>query len=63
MAVPVIGGVGEGLFELGIEEDPASVALRRGVGGDVANTLVMVAKFGLSARLCARSEMMRSAAS
>jgi len=49
-----IGAVGEGLFELGLDEDPASTELRRGLGGDAANVLVMAARLGVPARLCAR---------
>jgi 2-dehydro-3-deoxygluconokinase len=49
-----IGAVGEGLFELGLDEDLASSELRRGLGGDAANVLVMAARLGVPARLCAR---------
>ena len=50
----MIGAVGEGLFEVGLDAcDPLS-PLRRGYGGDAANTLVMAARMGASTRLCSR---------
>jgi 2-dehydro-3-deoxygluconokinase len=51
---PLIGAIGEGLFEVGINPHDSSVPLRRGYGGDVANALVMAARMGATARLCAR---------
>jgi 2-dehydro-3-deoxygluconokinase len=49
----MIGTVGEGLFELGVDEgDPAALP-RAGFGGDAANTAVMAARLG-GARLCGR---------
>jgi 2-dehydro-3-deoxygluconokinase len=50
----LIGAIGEGLFEVGIDPDDPSAPLRRGYGGDVANALVMAARMGASTRLCAR---------
>jgi 2-dehydro-3-deoxygluconokinase len=49
----VLGAVGEGLFELGLDED-GDGSLRRGYGGDVANVGVMAARAGARARLCGR---------
>jgi 2-dehydro-3-deoxygluconokinase len=49
----VVGAVGEGLFEIGIDEG-AEGSLRRGYGGDVANVCVMAARAGAKARLAAR---------
>jgi 2-dehydro-3-deoxygluconokinase len=49
----VLGAVGEGLFELGLDEGHDG-PLRRGYGGDAANVCVMAARAGLGARLCGR---------
>jgi 2-dehydro-3-deoxygluconokinase len=49
-----IGTIGEGLFELGLDEDDVHGPLRRGYGGDAANTAVMAARLGHEARLCSR---------
>ena len=49
----VLGAVGEGLFEIGLDEGDAG-PLRRGYGGDVANVCVMATRAGLPARLCSR---------
>lgn len=49
----MIGTIGEGLFELGIEEGSPEAAPRAGYGGDAANTAVMAARLG-GARLCGR---------
>jgi 2-dehydro-3-deoxygluconokinase len=49
-----IGTVGEGLFELGIDEGDPDGAIRRGYGGDAANTAVMAARLGVGARLWGR---------
>ncbi len=51
---PLIGAIGEGLFEVGIDPDDSFSPLRRGYGGDVANALVMAARMGAATRLCAR---------
>lgn len=51
---PLIGAIGEGLFEVGVDVDGASAPLRRGYGGDVANALVMATRMGASTRLCSR---------
>jgi 2-dehydro-3-deoxygluconokinase len=51
---PLIGAIGEGLFEVGVDADDSSSPLRRGYGGDVANALVMAARMGASTRLCSR---------
>ena len=49
----MIGTVGEGLFEVGL--DPGGDGrLRRGYGGDAANTAVMAARLGCAARVCTR---------
>jgi 2-dehydro-3-deoxygluconokinase len=48
-----LGAVGEGLFELGLDED-GDGAVRRGYGGDVANVCVMAARAGAAARLSGR---------
>ena len=50
---PMIGTIGEGLYELGVDEGNLDGPPRQGFGGDVANTAVMAAKLG-KARLCAR---------
>ncbi len=49
----MIGTVGEGLFELGIDEATPDAPPRAGYGGDAANTAVMAARLG-GARLCGR---------
>jgi 2-dehydro-3-deoxygluconokinase len=49
-----LGAVGEGLFELGVDEDAHSPEVRRGLGGDAANAAVMAARLGVPARLCGR---------
>jgi 2-dehydro-3-deoxygluconokinase len=49
-----IGTIGEGLFELGVDEDDVHGPVRRGYGGDAANTAVMAARLGHEARLCSR---------
>lgn len=49
----MIGTVGEGLFELGIDEGSPDAAPRAGYGGDAANTAVMAARLG-GGRLCGR---------
>jgi 2-dehydro-3-deoxygluconokinase len=48
-----LGAVGEGLFEVGLDERNGGT-LRRGYGGDVANVCVMAARAGVEARLAAR---------
>jgi 2-dehydro-3-deoxygluconokinase len=49
----VLGAVGEGLFEIGVDEGNEG-PLRRGYGGDVANVCVMAARAGIGARLATR---------
>ena len=49
----MIGSVGEGLFELGLDEAEPVAPPRVGYGGDAANTAVMAARLG-GARLCGR---------
>jgi 2-dehydro-3-deoxygluconokinase len=49
-----LGCVGEGLFELGLDEGDHEAPPRRGYGGDAANTAVMAARLGAIARLCGR---------
>ena len=49
----MIGAVGEGLFELGIDEAAPDGPPRAGYGGDAANAAVMAARLG-GARLCGR---------
>jgi 2-dehydro-3-deoxygluconokinase len=49
-----VGTIGEGLFELGLDEHDVYGPVRRGYGGDAANTAVMVARLGQDARLCSR---------
>ena len=49
----MIGTVGEGLYELGVDEGSADSSPRVGYGGDAANTAVMAARLG-GARLCGR---------
>jgi 2-dehydro-3-deoxygluconokinase len=46
--------IGEGLFEIGFDAGALDGPLRRGYGGDAANTAVMAARLGVSARLCGR---------
>lgn len=49
----MIGTIGEGLYELGVDEGAVDEAPRGGYGGDAANTAVMAARLG-GGRLCAR---------
>ena len=49
----MIGTIGEGLFELGIDEAAPDAPPRAGYGGDAANTAVMAARLG-GARFCGR---------
>jgi 2-dehydro-3-deoxygluconokinase len=49
----MIGTIGEGLYELGVDEGDVRAAPRGGYGGDAANTAVMAARHG-GARLCGR---------
>jgi 2-dehydro-3-deoxygluconokinase len=49
----MIGTIGEGLFELGIDDTSPDEPPRADYGGDAANTAVMAARFG-GARLCGR---------
>lgn len=49
----MIGAVGEGLYELGVDEGAVAAPARGGYGGDVANTAVMAARLA-PARLCGR---------
>lgn len=49
----MIGTIGEGLYELGIDEGAGEEHARGGFGGDAANTAVMAARLG-GARLCGR---------
>lgn len=49
----MIGTIGEGLYELGVDEAAFDAPPRGGYGGDVANTAVMAARLG-GARLCGR---------
>jgi 2-dehydro-3-deoxygluconokinase len=49
-----IGTIGEGLFELGLDQHDVYGPVRRGYGGDAANTAVMAARLGHEARLCSR---------
>jgi 2-dehydro-3-deoxygluconokinase len=51
--VEMIGTIGEGLFELGIDEAEPDAPPRAGYGGDAANTAVMAARLG-GARICGR---------
>lgn len=46
--------IGEGLVELGVDEGDLDGPVRRGYGGDAANTAVMAARLGADARLCSR---------
>lgn len=49
-----IATLGEGLFEIGLDADEDEQPLRRGYGGDAANSAVMAALAGADARLCGR---------
>ena len=49
----MIGAIGEGLYELGVDEGAVDAQPRQGYGGDAANTAVMAARLG-GARLCGR---------
>ena len=49
----MIGTIGEGLYELGIDEGAVDGPPRGGYGGDAANTAVMAARLG-GGRLCGR---------
>ena len=49
----MIGTIGEGLYELGVDEGAVDGQPRQGYGGDAANTAVMAAKLG-GARFCGR---------
>ena len=49
----MIGTIGEGLYELGLDEASPEGPARAGFGGDAANTAVMAARLG-RARLCGR---------
>ena len=42
----MIGAIGEGLYELGVDEGAVYAQPRRGYGGDAANTAVMAARLG-----------------
>jgi 2-dehydro-3-deoxygluconokinase len=50
----MIGTVGEGLYELGVDEGAVHGPVRHGFGGDAANTAVMAARLGAPARVCGR---------
>jgi 2-dehydro-3-deoxygluconokinase len=50
----VVGAIGEGLLEVGLDPTLAEVALGRGFGGDAANVAVMAARAGATARLLTR---------
>ena len=49
----MIGTIGEGLYELGVDEGAVEGQPRQGFGGDAANTAVMAARLG-GGRLCGR---------
>ena len=49
----MIGTIGEGLYELGVDADAVEAPPRGGFGGDAANTAVMAARLG-GGRLCGR---------
>lgn len=49
----MIGTIGEGLYELGVDEGAVDDQPRQGFGGDAANTAVMAARLG-GGRLCGR---------
>ena len=53
MTGPMIGTIGEGLYELGVDEGAVDGQPRQGYGGDAANTAVMAARLG-GARFCGR---------
>src|SRR5690242_12876665 len=50
----VVGTLGEGLLEVGLEPGLADDSLGRGFGGDAANVAVMAARLGARARLLTR---------
>ena len=50
----MIGTIGEGLYELGVDEGAVNGEPRQGYGGDAANTAVMAARLGGGARFCGR---------
>ena len=50
----VVGAIGEGLLEVGLEPGLPTDCLGRGFGGDAANTMVMAALMGADARLISR---------
>jgi 2-dehydro-3-deoxygluconokinase len=50
----VVGALGEGLLEVGLDPTLAGDALGRGFGGDAANVAVMAARAGATARLLTR---------
>jgi 2-dehydro-3-deoxygluconokinase len=50
----VVGAVGEGLLEVGLDPSLADDCLGRGFGGDAANVAVMAARLGARARLLTR---------
>ena len=50
----MIASGGEGLFELGLDEGDLDGRVRRGYGGDAANTAVMAGRLGHPARLGGR---------
>lgn len=50
----MIGTIGEGLYELGVDEGAVDGQPRQGYGGDAANTAVMAARLGSGARFCGR---------
>jgi 2-dehydro-3-deoxygluconokinase len=53
-SVPVVGTIGEGLLEVGVDPALAAEHLGRGYGGDAANVAVMAARLGAHARLLTR---------
>jgi 2-dehydro-3-deoxygluconokinase len=53
-SVPVVGALGEGLLEVGMDPTLAEDSLGRGFGGDAANVTVMAARLGARARLLTR---------
>src|ERR1700754_3251406 len=50
----VVGTLGEGLLEIGLDPSLADDCLGRGFGGDAANVAVMAARLGAVARLLTR---------
>jgi 2-dehydro-3-deoxygluconokinase len=50
----VVGAVGEGLLEIGLDPSLPDDRLRRGFGGDAANAAVMAARLGARTRLLSR---------